>query len=104
MLPTQAATWRRAMNELYDLSYDVFNASAFPCRRSPGTTLKHVTLDVLLCTATQCFDMTYEALHLTAAGLDVLLPFQLRLASNAVFFVLFLFWVFFFSQRRASTL
>lgn len=86
MLPTQAATWRRAMNELYDLSYDVFNASAFLCRRSPGTTLKHLTLDVLLCTATQCFDMIYETLHCTAAGLDILLPFQLRLASNAVSF------------------
>lgn len=86
MLATQAATWCRAMNELYDLSYDVVNASAFLCRRSPGTSPKHLTLGVLLCAATQCFDMIYETLHRTAAGLDILLPFQLRLASNAVFF------------------
>lgn len=91
-LPTQAASWRRAMNELYDLSYDVFNALAFLCGRSSGgrwgggATLKHLTLDVLLCNATQCFDMIYETLHRTAAGLDILPPFQLRLASNTVSF------------------
>lgn len=94
MLPTRPPTRLRAVDELYDLSYEAPNALQLLCRKSPWTTLKHLLLHVLIehcCTVLDIWNIT---LHCSC--FHMLLPVQLSLhqaqsfASAKVFFFLLL--------------